>query len=70
MPVVFYTEEEHNSELVAVKEKLMKLSQLLCAQSGNLCIYGETGRLDGPGEYCDNCPSEKYCPAFFKEYSQ
>lgn len=69
MPVIFYTKEEHEAEMAVATAKGLRLAQALCAAKGTLCVYGPTGHVDGPGEYCDGCPAESDCPAQFKRWS-
>lgn len=70
MPIIFYTKEEHEAELAQANAKGLRLAQALCAAKGTLCVYGPTGRVDGPGEYCDGCPAELDCTATFKRWSK
>jgi hypothetical protein len=69
MPMILYTEQEHEAAVEAANARSIRLARALCEAKDFLCILGPEGRLDGPGEYCDGCPADKDCPARFKRYA-
>lgn len=70
MPIIYYTEYEHVMAVQKERTNSMELAQRLCIANGGQCIRGVGGVGNGEGEYCDICPSVKWCPEPFKLYSK
>ena len=66
MPIVFYTQEEYETKMEVMYQKLFALARKLADAKGFQCII-EPKSMNG---YCDKCPAKIECPFDLKQYEE